>query len=511
MSGHTPHIQPPSSEEVLKYADRHFIDLSDEEQQYFTEMMSVKLEPYERLDELTEPQSETAYTNRKLGYRPDEEEDPNNTTITKCRVGGAESGPLDGYTVGLKDNIALAGVAMTSGSKLLDDYVPSTDATVVRRLLDSGATITAKLNMDNLSFAGSGEFTKGGPVLNPHDSGYTSGGSSAGPAAAVAERSVDIAIGGDQGGSIRKPAGYCGVVGLKPTYGLVPYTGILGIGHTIDHTGPIGKTVEDVALTLDVIAGKDPLDPRQGNVPVEEYASSLTGSVDDLTIGLVEEGFGLKNGDTNVDETVREATDAFTTLGADVTEISIPWHTDAMSIWTACFFEEAAALMRGSGLGFVGRGYYDTQLAEAFGKARQTQADDFPPILKFVCILGEYLTEEYHGRYHMKAQNLRRELVDAYDEALSDIDLLALPTTPKIAPKIQNDLTYMEMLERVMERSMVPNTAPFNVTGHPGVSVPCGTAHDMPVGMHIVGPQFNDATVLRAAHAFEQHTDWTAN
>lgn len=511
MSGQPPHVQPPSSEEIQELAERHFIDLTEEELQYFTEMMPVKLQPYERLDQLQEPRERMTYTDRDLGYRPDTDEDPNNATITRCRVTGADDGPLSGYTVGLKDNIALAGVAMTCGSKVLDDYVPSTDATVVTRLLDAGATITAKLNMDNLSFAGSGEFTKGGPVLNPHNSEYTSGGSSAGPAAAVAERSVDIAIGGDQGGSIRKPAGYCGVVGLKPTYGLVPYTGILGIGHTIDHAGPIGETVEDVALTLDVIAGKDPLDPRQGHVPDEEYSAALTDSVEDLTIGLVREGYGLDISDPEVDETVRDAAEEFEALGADVTEISIPWHTDAMSVWTGCFFEEAAALMRGSGLGFVGRGYYDTQLAEAFGKARQTQADDFPPILKFVSVLGEYLTETYHGRYHMKAQNLRRELVGAYDEAFEDVDVLVLPTTPKIAPEIQDELTYMEMLERVMERSMVPNTAPFNVTGHPGVSVPCGKAHGMPVGMHIVGPQFDDATILRAAHAFEQNTDWTPN
>jgi len=508
MSGIPPTVQRPSREEIERMADRHYIDLSDEELEYFYEIMPMKLEAYERLEELTEPRRRTEYTHRDPGYRPDEDEDPLNCIVTKCEVRGADDGPLDGYTVGLKDNISVAGVPMTAGSPVMDDYVPDHDATVVERLLDASATITAKLNMDNLSFAGSGEFSGSGPVINPHDDEYTSGGSSSGVAAAVAAGEVDVGIGGDQGGSIRKPAGYCGIVGMKPTYGLIPYTGILGIGHTIDHTGPMTQTVEDAARVLDVLAGKDPLDPRQGDVQVQDYRGALDGDVEDLTLGLLDEGFGLDISNPAVDETVRHAAEEFEALGADVRQISVPAHDDGLAIWTGCFLEEAAALWRGQGHGFVGRGYYDTQLVEAFGKACRVNADDFPPVLKFTLVLGEYLTEEYQSRYHAKAQNLRRALVEAYDDALDEVDALVLPTTPKVAPELKRNMSYREMLERVLERSMVPNTAPFNATGHPGISVPCGTKDGLPVGMHLVGRQFDDASLLRAAHAFEQATDW---
>lgn len=501
-----PNVRSPTAEEIRKTAAAHFIDLSDAEVEDFGAVIEETLEGYERLDEVAEPRRSLEYTDRDPGYKPGPDEDPLNAFVTKCRVDGAGSGPLSGYEIGLKDNIALAGVEMTAGSKLLEGYVPATDATLVTRLLNAGATITGKLNMEDLAFSGSGELSATGSVLNPRDENYIAGGSSSGSIAAVVNGDVDAAIGGDQGGSIRIPASWSGGVGHKPTHGLVPYTGIIGLGHSFDHAGPMARTVEDCARVLDVIAGKDPLDPRQGAVPTGDYLDALSGDPSGLTVGVVTEGFGHDQSDAGVDETVREALDAFQRAGADVTDLSIPMHLDGLPIWNAIVMEETTALVGDDGVGRYGKGFYDTQFAEAFGKARRTQADDFLPTLKVTLILGQYLSDEYRSHYYAKAKNLARALTDRYDEALADVDVLAMPTTPQTAHEREADLTRLEVIDRAL--NMLPNTAPFDVTGHPAISVPAGETEGLPVGLMIVGERFADETVLGAGHAFEQSIGW---
>jgi len=502
MSEVPPNVQAPTPEEVRAKAAKHHMDLSEAEVEDFTAAIADTLAGYERLDELADPQPGLEYTDRDPGYQPGPDEDPLNAFVRKCTVAGADSGPLAGYEVGLKDNVAVAGIEMTCGSKLFEGYVPETDATLVTRLLDAGATITGKLNMEDMAFSGSGELSTTGPVRNPRDTDYIAGGSSSGSIAAVVNGDVDVAIGGDQGGSVRIPASWSGGVGHKPTHGLVPYTGIAGLGRTFDHTGPMARTVADCARVLDVVAGKDPADPRQGAVPTDQYADALDDSASSLTVGVLEEGFGHEQSERGVDATVRDALDEFEELGADVTAVSVPMHLDGLPIWNGVAIEGTTATVNGEGVGYGGSGRYDTQFMEAFAQARRTRADDYLSTVKLTLILGQYLADEYRSHYYAKAQNLSRELARTYDEALADVDVLAMPTTPQTAHEHRTDLSRLEVIDRAL--SMLPNTAPFDVTGHPALSVPAGESDGLPVGLMFVGERFDDATVLRAGHAFEQ-------
>jgi len=505
MSELPPNVQRPTPSEIREIAREHHIELSDAEVEDFATAIEDTMAAYERLDELPDPRPRVEYTDRDPGYRPGREADPLNAFVTKCRVEGAEDGPLAGVEVGLKDNVSLAGVEMTLGSKLFEGYVPDTDATIVTRMLDAGATVTAKLNMEDMAFSGSGELSATGPVLNPRSEDHIAGGSSSGSAAAVVNGDVDVAIGGDQGGSIRIPASWCGAVGHKPTHSLVPYMGIAGLGRSFDHAGPICTSVEDCARVLDVIAGKDPLDPRQGEVPTEDYTASLGGNPGEISVGVLAEGFGHEESEPGVDDAVHDALSAFEGAGAEVTEVSVPMHLDGPAIWTAVANEATAATVDSEGIGHYGNGFYDTGLAEYFGKARRAGADDYLTTLKLTVILGQYLADEYRGHYYAKGQNLSRELAGRYDEALADVDVLAMPTTPQTAHELREDLTRLETIERAL--NMLPNTSPFDVTGHPAVSVPCGTSDGLPVGLMLVGERFDDATVLRAAEAFERNHD----
>ena len=507
MSESPPNVRSPTDDEIREIAETHHMSLSDGEVEDFAAAIDDILEGYERIDELPDPKPALTHHTRDPGYKPGAEEDPLNAFVTKCEVQGADDGPLSGYEIGLKDNINLAGVEMTLGSKLFDGYVPSTDATVVTRMLDAGGTITAKLNMEDMALSGSGELSATGPVLNPQDDDYIAGGSSSGSAAAVGAGDVDVALGGDQGGSVRIPAAWSGIVGHKPTHGLVPYTGIAGLGRSFDHTGPMAPTVEECALVLDVIAGADGRDPRQGRVPTQDYTGALGGSAADVTVGVLSEGFGHEQSEPGVDGAVRDALDAFAAAGAEVTEVSVPMHLDGGAIWNAIGLEAVAATVASDCAGHYGNGFCDTQFVDAFGRARRAQGDDFLTTLKLTLIAGQYLADEYRGHYYAKGQNLSRQLGEAYDDALADVDVLAMPTTPQTAYEVDRDLSRSEVIGRALD--MINNTAPFNVTGHPAVSVPAGTADGLPVGLMFVGDAFDDATVLRAAEAFETSVDPT--
>lgn len=501
-----PNIQAPTPAEIRSMAAIHYIDITDEEVTDFAAAIEDTLKGYERLDELPDPTPRVTYTERDPGYRPGPDEDPLNAIVTRCRVEGAADGPLAGYEVGLKDNIALAGIETTYGSKLLEGFVPTIDATIAEWLLDAGASITAKLNMEDMAFSGSGELSATGPVRNPRDPDYCPGGSSSGSAAAVVNGDVDVAIGGDQGGSIRIPSSWSGCVGHMPTHGLVPYTGIGALGHSFDHAGPMANSVADCARVLDVIAGKDPLDPRQGVVQTQDYVTGLTVDPADVTIGVLEEGFGHEASERGVDDTVRDAMDAFESQGASVRSVSVPMHLDGIPIWNGIVLEETTALIRDEGIGRYGNGFYDTQFADTFGKARRAHADDYLTTVKLTLILGQYLSDKYRGHYYAKAQNLSRELGSRYDDALNEVDVLAMPTTPQTAHRLDPDLTRLEVIDRAL--NMLANTAPFDVTGHPGLSVPCGTLDGLPVGLMLIGNRFDDATVLQAGHAYEESVGW---
>jgi len=330
------------------------------------------------------------------------------------------------------------------------------------------------------------------------------GSSSNGSAAVLVTGEADLALGGDQGGSIRLPASWSGCVGHKPTYGLVPYTGIFPIELTIDHVGPMARTVADCAQMLEVLAGEDGLDPRQVGVRVTPYVDGLDRGPEGLRVGLLREGFdrpGMSEAD--VDAAVREAAESLGAAGASVEEVSVPMHTDGLAIWNGVAIEGATALMvRGDAFGTNHKGHYTTDLVDFYGRARRMRAQDYSVTVKLTMLLGHYLSDRYNHHYYAKAQNLGRRLTAAYGEALERVDVLALPTTPMKAMRIPPPgASVADVLTAAL--SNIANTAPIDVTGNPAISVPCAFADGLPVGLMLVGRHFDDATVLRAGHAFE--------
>ncbi len=499
-------LRLPTAEELHRLAEANYFELSPEELADFQSLIPDMFGALNQLEQMPEVRPPLKYRERDPGYRPSRQEDPFNAIVRRCSVKGAPSGKLAGKRVGLKDNVCVAGIPMTCASLVLEGYIPDIDATIVTRILDAGAEIVAILNMDNFAFSGGGDTSAYGPTLNPHSPEHLAGGSSGGSAAALYYEDIDLTIGGDQGGSIRIPASWCGVVGLKPTHGLVPYTGIVGIDPTFDHAGPMGRTVADVALMLEVIAGKDPLDPRQGEVPVEPYTQALGQDLKGVRLGVLREGFGWERSEPDVETAVRRAVQALQELGAEVQEVSVPAHREAGAIAWALIAEGAAALMYGNGVGYHWKGLYNESLASALGKFRKAQGNDLPPTVKLVLLVGSYLNERYHGRLYAKAQNQRRTLQAAYDRVLEQVDLLVMPTTPMKAHRYNPKLDLRGLITHGW--NMLGNTAPFDMTGHPSLSIPCAKSGGLPVGLMLTGRHFEEPLLFRVAHALEKQISW---
>src|SRR5947207_12235043 len=319
-------LRKPPLDELGRIAKSYDLDLSTEDLASFRTLMDGVLASYRRLDQFAEPTLPVKYA-RNAGSRPPASENRLNAWYWKCSIKGAPSGPLAGKKIAIKDNVCVAGVPMMNGTATLEGYVPEADATIVTRILDAGGEIVGKTVCESLCFSGGSHTSDTGPVLNPHDHSRSAGGSSSGSAALVVAGGCDMAIGGDQGGSIRIPSAWCGAYGLKPTYGLVPYTGVFPIELTLDHTGPIAASTRDVALLLEAIAGDDGLDPRQKDVKVEAYTQALANDTQGLRIGIVTEGFGWPGlSEQDADELVEASAQRFTQLGAQVSKISIPLH-----------------------------------------------------------------------------------------------------------------------------------------------------------------------------------------
>ena len=497
-------VKLPTIEELAHIAKSYNLHTNQEDLASFRDLMVPILASYARLDQLVEPSLPVKYP-RSAGYRPGPEENPLGAWYWRCDIKGASDGPVAGKAVAIKDNVCIAGIPMMNGTSVLEGYVPEIDATIVTRILDAGGTILGKAVCESLCLSGGSHTSDTGPVRNPHTPAHTAGGSSSGSAALVADGSVDMSIGGDQGGSIRIPADWCGIYGLKPTYGLVPYTGVFPIELTLDHTGPMPRTAADVALLLEAIAGPDGLDPRQrGGPQPQAYTQALTNDVRGLRLGIVQEGFGWEGlSEKDVDEAVSAAAYAYEGLGAQVRTVSIPWHRDGMHIWNAIAIEGATMLMvAGNSMGTNWKGHYTTCLLDVYGRSRRTRADDLSETVKLMMLLGQYMQDRYHGRYYAKAQNLGRALAAAYDDSLRECDLLVMPTLPMKATVIPPaDASREEYVARALE--MIPNTTPSNVTGHPAMTVPCGVSGGLPIGMMLIGRMGEDATVLRAADAYQ--------
>ena len=381
---------PPTSTEIRTLAQQLRFDLDDADVHRFQDELETALRSIQTLDETYDrvvPERQRPRYDRRTDFRSTS--DPYNTWISRCDIEGADDGPLARWDVAIKDNVCVAGVEMTCGSDLLRGYVPDIDATIVQRLLDAGARIVGKTNMDDMAFSAKGAPSAFGPIRNPHDDDYLAGGSSGGSATAVVTGQADVAIGSDQGGSIRVPASHCGIVGHKPTHGLVPYTGGVGLEYTIDHFGPMASDVASVATTLSVIAGAGPVDPRQPrSVPVDAYEELIDDAVDDLSIGVLRQGFESDVADADVNERVRAGIDELVDAGADSERVSVPMHDDALDIHLACLAEGLLGTIRGEGQGPDWNGWFNTSWIEAFGKFRRAYGDALPPGVKFVLLLG---------------------------------------------------------------------------------------------------------------------------
>src|SRR5882762_323202 len=501
-------VRRPTLDQLRSVAEDLGMHMGDEELKSYDALMQGNYAAYDIIDAMADYVPAVTYP-RTPGYRPEGDENKYNAWYFKSTVKGAPSGKLAGKTVALKDNVSLAGVPMMNGASTLEGYVPDVDATIVTRILDAGGTILGKTHCEYFCFSGGSHTSSAGPVHNPRKMGYSAGGSSSGSAAVVVAGDVDMAIGGDQGGSIRIPAAYCGVFGMKPTHGLVPYTGVFPIENTLDHTGPMTATVADNALLLEVLAGPDGLDPRQVNVKTAAYTNALTGDARGMKIAVVKEGFGHPNSETDVDALVRKGAAVFRQLGAQVDEVSIPLHLAGAAIWTPIAVEGATwQMMNGNGFGFNWKGLYVTSLIDAHSAWRQ-RADEFSDTLKTTILFGQYALNKYRGHYYAKSQNLGRTLRAAYDAVLKDYDLLLMPTLPiKATPIPKPGAPRMEIIHRAFE--LLPNTAPINVTGHPSMSVPCGLSDGLPAGMMLTAKHFDEVSIYRAASAFEKAGDWMA-
>ena len=499
-------VKVPTPEQLRNVAVEIGLDLTDDDLESFIALIRPSIDSYNVVDAMPDELPQVKYP-RTPGYRPQGDENPHNAWYYKTSVKGASRGKLRGKTIALKDNVMLAGVPMMNGSSTLEGYVPEVDATIVRRILDAGGEILGKAHCEYFCLSGGSHTNATGPVHNPHKKGYSAGGSSSGSGALVAADEVDMAIGGDQGGSIRIPASFCGVYGMKPTHGLVPYTGIMPIEIFVDHTGPMTANVRDNALLLEVLAGPDGYDPRQYSVKTQAYTRALEGGAEGLSIALVREGFGHDNSEVDVDASVRAAADQLKSLGATVTEVSIPMHHVGQALWTPIGAEGLTqTMMWGDGFGISRPDLYVTSLMDVHRGWRQ-RANELSETTKLFTLLGTYIARYHGAHYYGKAVNITRRLRAAYDAVLAEYDLLLMPTLPiKATPLPTPDASRETSVKRALE--MLANTAPFDLTHHPAMSVPCGRSDGLPIGMMLIGKHFDESTIYRAAHAFEQGCNW---
>ena len=501
-------VKRPTVEQMRDIVAGLHMSMGDREIIDYLTIMEDTFKAYDAVDAMPDNLPKVKYP-RTPGYRPPAAENPMNAWYVKSEVRGAATGPLEGRKIVLKDNVCLAGVPMMNGASTLEGYTPDVDATLVTRILDAGGTIVGKAHSEYFCLSGGSHTNATGPVHNPYRIGHTAGGSSSGSGALVGAGEVEMAIGGDQGGSIRMPAAFCGAYGMKGTHGLVPYTGVMPIEPTIDHAGPITGNVRDNALLLEVIAGEDGLDPRQYCPKIDRYTQAVGMGVSGLRIGIVTEGFGRPESEAGVDDKVRAAAEMYRALGASVEEVSIPMHLMGPAIWTPIALEGLTdIMMHGNGFATGWEGLYVTSLLDYHANWR-ARANELSKSLKISMFVGEYMQKYYRGHYYAKAQNLSRVLRAAYDDALSRYDILVMPTVPMTAPPIPGpDASLALYIQSAFE--MVNNTAPFDCSGHPAMSVPCGMSQGLPVGMMLIGKHYQESTIYRAAGAFESLGDWRA-
>lgn len=416
-------------------------------------------------------------------------------------AGSSGRGQLFGVPAAIKDNIVTEGLLTTCASRFLANHIPIYDASVIKKLKDARSVIVGKLNMDEFAMGGSSENSAYHATRNPWDLERVPGGSSSGSAAAVAAGQVSFALGSDTGGSIRQPASYCGVVGLKPTYGRVSRFGLVAFASSLDQIGPITRTVEDAACVLQAIAGHDPLDSTSAAVEVPDYIGALTGDIRGLRIAVPKEYLGA-GVDAKVKEKVQEAIRVLEGLGATCEEVSLPHTEYAVAAYYIISSSEASSnLSRFDGIRYGARAEDAADLMEVYLKSRSR---GFGPEVKRRIMLGTYaLSTGFYDAYYRKAQKVRTLIKQDFDNVFESFDLIVGPTTPTTAFKIgeQIDDPLAMYLNDIL-------TISVSLAGLPAMSVPCGLADGLPVGLQMIARPFGEPTLLRAAHAFEGHTDF---
>jgi aspartyl-tRNA(Asn)/glutamyl-tRNA(Gln) amidotransferase subunit A len=423
-------------------------------------------------------------------------------TIDRARSEWADR-PLAGVPVAIKDVLCTKGVRTTASSRILEAFVPPFDATAVARLERAGAVMVGKTNCDEFAMGSSTENSAYGPTRNPWDTDRIPGGSSGGSAVAVAAGEATFALGTDTGGSIRQPAALCGVVGLKPTYGRVSRYGLLAFGSSLDHVGPLTRSVEDAAIVLSVIAGADPADATSASEPVPDFAAALTGDIRGVRIGvpagLVETGI-----DPEIAAAFRAGLDVLAARGASLVPIELPNAGSAIPVYYLVATAEASSnLARYDGVRFglrVKDG--DDDLIKMYGRTRE---QGFGPEVKRRIMLGTYvLSAGYYDAYYLKAQQVRTLIRQDYERAFERVDAVVMPTTPTPAFKIGERVD--DPLQMYLGDVF---TVSANLAGLPAVDVPCGfTKSGLPIGWQFIGRMFDESTILRIAHAYERDTDW---
>jgi aspartyl-tRNA(Asn)/glutamyl-tRNA(Gln) amidotransferase subunit A len=415
---------------------------------------------------------------------------------------GEDIGPLGGVPIAVKDLLCTRGVRTTCSSKMLENFVPPYDAHVVERLGGDGAITIGKANMDEFAMGSSTENSAFFPTRNPWDLDRVPGGSSGGSTAAVAALEAPLALGSDTGGSIRQPAAYCGCVGLKPTYGLVSRYGLIAFASSLDQIGPIANDVRDTALLLQSIAGHDRRDSTSINRPLPNYLDALTGDIKGLRIGVPTEYFG-QGVEGYVSDAVRSAIDKMAELGAEIIEVSMPSTEYALATYYIIAPSEASSnLARYDGVQY---GLREVAPGDDIVKMySKTRAEGFGHEVQHRIMIGTHaLSSGFYDAYYLKAQKVRTLIRREFDAAFEKCDVLATPTAPSVAFKVgeKTDDPFAMKLADVC-------TIPVNMAGLPAISLPCGLHEGLPIGLQLIGNLLQESTVLRAAHAYEQATEW---
>jgi aspartyl-tRNA(Asn)/glutamyl-tRNA(Gln) amidotransferase subunit A len=412
-------------------------------------------------------------------------------------------GALAGMPVAVKDNICVVGLQASCGSRILGDYHPPYNATVIDRLTEAGAVIIGKTNCDEFAMGSSNENSAFGPVRNPWDTSRVPGGSSGGSAAAVAAGIVPIALGSDTGGSVRQPASLCGVLGLKPTYGRNSRYGLVAFGSSLDQVGIFGRQVEDVALVLGVIAGRDPHDATTADVPVPDYTASLTGDLKGARLGFPRTFFG-EGLDAEVGNAVKAVVDVYRELGAEIVDVDLPHAKYAIAVYYIIATAEASAnLARFDGVRYGFRAEDTPELRQMY---RRTREEGFGAEVKRRIMLGTYvLSAGYYDAYYLKAQKVRTLIKNDFLKAFESCDAIITPTAPSTAfalgEKVDDPLAmYLNDIY----------TVTANLAGIPGISVPCGlSAERLPIGFQLLGPYWSEPTLFKLAHVYAQERPFT--